>query len=97
MWLSTISTTYPAASFVAIYDHNTFYVSVIVRPAEAAVASNNAILSKCLLEVTTKLKSIVSLHHLEMEAKKLLGIQDGSRGLLGYYSPSRPSIGHASI
>ena len=45
-------------------------MSVIVRPAEAAVASNNAILSKCLLEVTTKLKSIVSLHHLEMEAKK---------------------------
>ena len=50
-----------------------FYVSVIVRPAEAAVASNNAILSKCLLEVTTKLKSIVSLHHLEMEAKKTFG------------------------
>ena len=84
----------PAASFVAIYDRN---VSVVIRPAEAAVASNNAILSKCLLEVTTRLKSIVSLHHLEMEAKKLLGIQDGSRGLLGYYPSSRPSIGHAGI
>jgi len=72
-------------------------MSVVIRPAEAAVASNNAILSKCLLEMTAKLKSIVSLHHLEMEAKKLLSIQDGSRGLLGYYPFSRPSIGHAGI